>query len=169
MKRWIFTALVLMGFAELGRGQSNGNSNPTTLEATAAKSLANSYFVLGATAKQEALLRAQIEAMHPDVLPLRILFLPHWKYVDTTRTFQLHVPTGYTSGMFTHLPSRTVFIDADRYINDDSLGYWMAHELGHLVTNSVKESDAEKGARELRKRLKAEKKRAAQETRTPAS
>jgi Zn-dependent peptidase ImmA (M78 family) len=55
--------------------------------------------------------------------------------------------------MFTHLPSRIVFIDADRYI-DESLGYWLAHELGHLVTNSPKEQDAEKAAHEFRKRLK---------------
>jgi hypothetical protein len=169
MKRWIWIAVVLMGFAELGRGQANGNSNPVITEETAVKSSANSYFVRGATPKQEALLRAQIEAMHPDVLPLRILFVPHWKYVDTTRAFQLHVPTGYTSAMFTHLPSRTVFIDADRYINDDSLGYWMAHELGHLATNSVRESDADKYARGLRKRLEENRKRAAKETRTPES
>lgn len=31
----------------------------------------------------------------------------------------------------------------------------MAHELGHLVTNSAKEEDAERAAREYRKRLKA--------------
>ena len=154
MKRWIWIALVMMGFAELGRGQSNGNSNPVSTKETAVKSLANSYFVLGATPKQEVLVRAQIEVMQPDVLPLRIIFVPHWKYVDTTRVFQLHVPTGYTSAMFTHLTSRTVFIDADRYINDDSLGYWMAHELGHLATNSTKESDADKAAREYRKRRK---------------
>jgi hypothetical protein len=156
MKRWICIALVLivlLGFADSGRAQSNGKSNPVTTEEAAVKSSVSTYFVLGATAKQEALLRAQIEAMHPDVLPLRIILVPHWKYVDTTRAFQLHVPAGYTSAMFTHLPSRTVFIDADRYQSDDSLGYWMAHELGHLATNSAKESDAEKGARELRKRL----------------
>lgn len=169
MKRWICIALVLMGFADLGQGQSNVNSNPVSTEETAAKPLTNSYFVLGATVKQEALLRAQIEAMRPGLLPLRILFVPHWKYLATTKAFQLHVPTGYTSAMFTHLPSRTVFIDSDRYINDDSLGYWMAHELGHLATNSVKESDAEKGARELRKRLEEWRTRAAQETRTPVS
>jgi len=140
-----------------------------TTEETAVKSSANSYFVLGATPKQEAILRAQIEVMHPEVLPLRVIFVPHWKYLDTTKTFQLHVPTGYTSALFSHLPSRTVFIDADRYQSDDSLGYWMAHELGHLATNSSKESDAEKGARELRRRLEDWRKRAAQATPTPAS
>jgi hypothetical protein len=92
--------------------------------------------------------------MHPDVLPLRIVFVPHWKYVDNTRIFLLHVPAGYTSAMFTHLPSRTLFIDADRYVSDDSLGYWIAHELGHLAANSVKEEDAERVARKYRKRLK---------------
>ena len=66
----------------------------------------------------------------------------------------LHVPAGYTAAMFSHLPSRTVFIDNDRYVSDDSLGYWIAHELGHLAANSAKEEDAEKAAREYRKRLK---------------
>jgi len=58
--------------------------------------------------------------MQPDVYPLRVLFVPHWKYIDTARTFHLHVPTGYTSAMFTHLPSRSVFIDSDRYVSDNS-------------------------------------------------
>jgi len=88
------------------------------------------------------------------VRPLRIIFVPHWKYIDTARTFQLHVPTGYTSSMFTHLPSRTTFIDSDRYQGEDWLGYWMAHELGHLAKNSTREDDAEKAAHEYRKRLK---------------
>jgi hypothetical protein len=109
----------------------------------------------GATAREEALIRKQIQIMHPEVLPLRVIFVPHWKYVDNIRIFRLHVPKGYTSLMFTHLPSRTVFIDADRYINEESLGYWVAHELGHLATNSVKEADAERSAVEYRKRLKA--------------
>jgi hypothetical protein len=158
-----------MGSAELGRGQSNSSANSVNSEAIAREPSANGYAVIGATPQQEALVRAQIRVMQPDVLPQRILFVPHWKYLDTARVFHLHVPTGYTSAMFSHLPSRTVFIDADRYINDDSLGYWMAHELGHLATNSVKESDADKSARELRKRLEAGKKRSAKETLTPAS
>ena len=169
MQRWIWIALFSMTFAELGQAQSNGTSHAMTTEETVARSSANSYFVLGATPKQEAILRAQIEVMHPEVLPLRVIFVPHWKYLDTTKTFQLHVPTGYTSALFSHLPSRTVFIDADRYQSDDSLGYWMAHELGHLATNSSKESDAEKGARELRRRLEDWRTRAAQATPTPAS
>ena len=93
--------------------------------------------------------------MQPAVLPLRVFFVPHWKYVDNTRIFHLHAPAGYTSALFTHLPSRTVFIDADRYIDDESLRYWLAHELGHLVTNSVKEEEAERVAHQLRRRLKS--------------
>jgi len=92
--------------------------------------------------------------MRPDVYPVRVLFVPHWNYIDTARTFRLHVPAGYTSAMFTHLPSRSVFIDGDRYVSDDSLGYWLAHELGHLTANSASENDADKAAREYRKRLK---------------
>jgi hypothetical protein len=39
---------------------------------------------------------------------------------DNTRIFRLHVRAGDTSAMFTQLPSRTLFIDADRYVSDDS-------------------------------------------------
>jgi len=114
----------------------------------------SSYVVLGTTQQEEAVVRAQIRIMQPGVLPSRVVFVPHWKYVDDLRIFRLHVPTGYMSLMFTHLPSRTVFIDADRYISNDSLGYRMAHELGHLETNSTKEEDAEKAAAYFRRRLK---------------
>jgi len=55
--------------------------------------------------------------------------------------------------MFTHLPSRSVFIDEDRVGSDEALVYWMAHELGHLATNSVKEEDAERAARQFRSHL----------------
>jgi len=98
--------------------------------------------------------------MRPDVYPLRVLFVPHWKYIDAARTFHLHVPTGYISKLFAHLPSRSVFIDSDRYVSDDSLGYWVAHELGHLAANSASESDATKAARNYRKRLNDARKRA---------
>lgn len=55
--------------------------------------------------------------------------------MSTTReSFICTCPRATT--LLTHLPSRTVFIDADHYINDESLGYWLAHELGHLATNS---------------------------------
>ena len=56
--------------------------------------------------------------------------------------------------MFTHLPSRTIFVDNDRYLGEDWLGHWIAHELGHLATNSAKEEDAERSAHEFRRRLK---------------
>jgi hypothetical protein len=143
------------GFSQICCGQTSGNANVAGAvggeEAPAVP--ASSYVVFGASPQQEALARAQIQIMQPAVLPLRVFFVPHWKYVDNTRIFHLHVPTGYTSAMFTHLPSRTVFIDADRYI-DASLGYWLAHELGHLATSSPHEDDAEKAAHEYRKRLK---------------
>ena len=154
MKRRIWTALFLMGIAQSGWAQINGNSKLVSGEATAPEPAANSYTVLGATPQQEALVRTQIRVMQPEVLPLRVIFVPHWKYIDTARTFRLHVPAGYTSAMFTHLPSRTVFIDAERYISDDFLGYWLAHELGHLTVNSASESEADKAAREYRRRLK---------------
>ncbi len=144
-----------LGFGQICWGQTDGRTNGAgTGDSEMAPTVqTNSFVVFGATAQQEALVRSHIQTMQPAVLPLRVVFVPHWKYVDNTRVFRLHVPKGYTSALFTHLPSRTIFIDADRYF-DESLGYWLAHELGHLVTNSAKEEDAEKTAREYRKRLK---------------
>jgi hypothetical protein len=112
------------------------------------------FSVFGATPEQEAVLRSQIQIMQPEVPPRRILFVPHWKYISATKTFRLRVPTGIASVMFTHLPSRTVFIDNDRYLGEAWLGHWMAHELGHLARNSAREDDAEKVAGEYRKHLK---------------
>ncbi len=113
------------------------------------------YTVAGATQEQETTLREQIRLMHPKVLPARVVFVPHWKYLDDARIFQLHVPTGYSSVMFTHLPSRTVFVDNDRYLGKEWLGHWMAHELGHLESNSAKEEDAERVAHKLRAVLRS--------------
>lgn len=160
MRLRIWATLFLVTIAVFAWGQTSGSAKLVSAEATAPELSANSYAVLGATPEQEALVRAQIRVMQPDVYPLRVLFVPHWKYVDTARTFRLHVPAGYTSAMFTHLPSRSVFIDSDRYVSDDSLGYWVAHELGHLAANSASESDATKAARNYRKRLKGARKRA---------
>lgn len=147
---------MLLVFARIGDAQSKDNSVVTNSRENApvVEGPAESYTVFGATPSQEAALRAQIRAMHPEVLPSRVFFVPHWKYLDCARVFQLHVPTGYASLMFTHLPSRTVFIDNDRYMGEDWLGHWIAHELGHLTKNSPKEEDAEKAAREFRQRLK---------------
>jgi len=162
MKLKIWTTLFSLTLAQFAWGQTSGNSKLVNTEGTAPEASATSYTVLGATSEQEALVRAQIRIMQPDVYPLRVLFVPHWKYVDTARTFRLHVPAGYTSAMFTHLPSRSVFIDSDRYVSDDSLGYWVAHELGHLAANSASENAADKAAREYRKRLKDARKQPAE-------
>src|SRR5262245_8298825 len=148
------TVLFFLGFAQISWGQTIGSTHLISDGENALALSTNGYAVLGATAEQESIVRAHIQIMHPPVLPLRVVFVPHWKYVDNTRIFHLHVSTGYTSTMFTHLPSRTVFIDTDRQVSDESLTYWVAHELGHLATNSAREEDAEKGARDLRRRLK---------------
>jgi hypothetical protein len=152
MKLGIWVAMFLLGSAHFGWAQSKDNPESGSTEKRISES-STSYAVFGATPEQGAILRSQIELMHPDVQPLRIFFVPHWKYLDDARIFQLHVPTGYGSLMFTHLPSRTIFIDNDRYQGEKWLGHWIAHELGHLATNSSKEEDAEKAAREFRKRL----------------
>ena len=153
MKLRLGTVLFFLGFSQITWGQTSGNTNAVSSGETMLASSTNRYVVQGATEQQEAVVRSQIQIMQPSIFPLRVVFVPHWKYVDNTRVFHLHVPTGYTSALFTHLPSRTVFIDADRYF-DETLGYWLAHELGHLATNSAKEEDAEKAAREYRRRLK---------------
>lgn len=153
MKLGVVVVLFFLGFSQLTWGQASATADVVNTDITALASSPDSYSVQGATRQQEALVRSQIRIMQPSVLPLRVVFVAHWKYVDNTRTFHLHVPAGYNSALFTHLPSRTVFIDADRYF-DETLGYWLAHELGHLVTNSPKEQDAEKAAQELRTRLK---------------
>ena len=157
MKLAVAAVLFFLAFAQFTWGQSGGTANTVNVASSGetTPALSTSYYaVQGATPQQEALVRSQIQIMQPAVLPLRVVFVQHWKYLDNTRIFHLHVPTGYTSALFTHLPSRTVFIDADRYVNDESLGYWLAHELGHLATNSSKEEDAEKAAHKFRKRLK---------------
>ena len=154
MRLSIWTVLLFLGSAQFASGQSSGSAKVVSENAIAPEPAATRYTVLGATPGQEALVRAQIRVMQPEVLPLRIQFVPHWNYIDTTKAFHLRVPAGYTSAMFTHLPSRSVFIDGDRYVSDDSLGYWLAHELGHLTANSASENDADKAAREYRKRLK---------------
>src|SRR6267154_679045 len=154
MRLRIWTILFLVTIAQFAWGQTSTNPKLVNAEATSSEPSVNSYTVLGATSEQETLVRSQIRIMQPDVYPLRVLFVPHWKYVDTARTFRLHVPAGYTSAMFTHLPSRSVFIDSDRYVSDDSLGYWVAHELGHLAANSASENAADKAAREYQSALR---------------
>jgi hypothetical protein len=92
--------------------------------------------------------------MQPKSSPFRIRFVPHWQYLYAAKMYRLHLPTGMSSKMFTHLASRSVYIDADLCGGEDWLGHWMAHELGHLATNSPREDDAERAAREYRKLLK---------------
>ena len=154
MRLRLWTTLFLVTIAQVAWGQTSTNPKLVNAEPTSPEPSVNSYVVIGATPEQETLVRAQIQVMQPAVYPLRVLFVPHWKYMETARIFRLHVPAGYTSAMFTHLPSRSVFIDSDRYVSDDSLGYWVAHELGHLAANSTRESDADKAAGEYRNRLK---------------
>src|SRR5260370_17507534 len=107
MRLRMSTVRLLLGFAQFSWGQTKGNSKWVSAEATASEASANSYTVLGATPKQEALVRAQIRVMQPDVYPLRVLFVPHWKYIDTARPFRLHGPAGFTTPIFTPLPTPT--------------------------------------------------------------
>jgi hypothetical protein len=107
--------LVFLGFAQACWEQTKGSTNlagPDRRDAAPAAATSD-YAVFGAKPQQEALLRHQIQTMQPAILPLRVFFVPHWRYLDNARVSHLHVRAGYASAMFTHLPSRTVFIDAD--------------------------------------------------------
>lgn len=152
----IGVALAGMGLAAVGLAQvaTDPKAVVEVKDVKQTSILAASYTVQGATVGQEALLRRQMEAMQPEIVPSRIIFVPHWKYLYAARTYKLHVPTGMASKMFTHMASRTVFVDNDYYGGDESLGYWMAHELGHLASSSADENDAEKAAKPYRKRLR---------------
>jgi hypothetical protein len=155
VKKAIGWALVWMGLVTAGLAQVA--ANPAVAEVKEVKQtgvVVAGYVVQGATPRQEALLSRQMQAMQPDIIPSRIIFVPHWKYLYAARTYRLHVPTGMASKMFTHMASRTVFVDNDYYGGDESLGYWMAHELGHMASNSTDENDAEKAAKPYRVRLR---------------
>ena len=110
--------------------------------------------IQGTTPEREAVLRGQIRAMAPEVLPRRIIFLSDEKYVAAARAYRLRVPDGMSTVMFTHLPSRSVYVNTDLLFSDKNMGLCMAHELGHLATNSVRQEDAERAAGAYRKRLR---------------
>lgn len=154
MKLTIWSVVLWLAVVALGNAQQIVGTE--SIPASTAPSFdSQSYTVQGTTPERERLLRSQIAAMQPAVLPYRILFVPHWQYLYAAKVCHLHVPTGMTSKMFTHLRSRSVYIDADLYGGDDWLGHWMAHELGHLEKNNADENEAEKAAAQYRRRLKA--------------
>ena len=90
------TLLVFLIFAQFGHAQTSDSANPGSTEflAPVAEPVRESVAVIGATPLQEAALRAQIRLIHPEVLPLRVFFVPHWKYLDNARIFHLCVPIG---------------------------------------------------------------------------
>jgi hypothetical protein len=154
MRQGIWWALFCFVVVTLAQGQQvRGSGLRTVGSAPLPENVA--YTVQGTTQERERLLRTQIQAMQPAVLPHRIIFVPHWQYIYATKVYHLQVPTGMTSKMFTHLPSQSIYIDGDRYGGDDWLGHWMAHELGHLEKNSPDENEAEKAALQYRRRLKS--------------
>jgi hypothetical protein len=151
MKLTIWSLGLWFATLALAEGQQVGGA---ALESVNQPSSTSAGFtVQGTTPDRERLLRTQIQIMQPDVLPNRIIFVPHWQYIYATKVYHLHVPTGYGSKMFTHLASRSVFIDTDSYGGDDWLSHWMAHELGHLEKNNADEHEAEKPAAKYRRRL----------------
>ena len=153
MKQRTWVVLLWLGAAGIGWGQETG-SRLATHESEKPSEAVAAYTVQGATPEQERLLRTQIQIMEPAAPPRRIIFVPHWQYLYAAKMYRLHVPTGMSSKMFTHLASRSVYIDADLCGGEDWLGRWIAHELGHLATNSAREDDAERAARKYRRRLK---------------
>jgi len=122
MRLRIWTALFLATIAQVAWGQTSTNPKLVNAEVTSPEPSVNSYTVLGATSEQEALVRAQMRIMQPDVYPLRVLFVPHWKYVDTGRTFRSICRWIYQRYVHATYPAEACFIDSDRYVSDDSLG-----------------------------------------------
>jgi len=153
MKLTIRSIALWLGLAAMGRGQQVTGSGLLAVSEASSTDAAG-YTVQGTTPERERVLRSQIQIMQPAVLPYRVIFVPHWQYIYATKMYHLHVPTGMTSKMFTHLASRSVYIDADFYGGDDWLGHCMAHELGHLERNNADENEAEKSAGTYRRRLK---------------
>lgn len=151
LKIWLI-ALWTIAVASM-QGQQIDTAVSTGAHAVSNESM--DYTVQGTTPERARLLRAQIATMHPAVLPYRVVFVPHWQYIYATKMYHLHVPTGMTSKMFTHLPSRSVYIDNDFYGGADWLGYWIAHELGHLEQNNVDEKQAEEAAAKYRRRIES--------------
>ena len=152
MKLTIWSITFWLMVAAIAKGQQISASGVLGVDqASSIQRLA--YTVQGTTPEREQLLRTELQVMQPAVLPNRIVFVPHWQYIYATRMYHLHIPTGMTCRMFTHLPSRSVYIDNDFYDGTDWLGHWLAHELGHLERNNADENQAEKSAARYRKRL----------------
>lgn len=79
MKLAVGTVLFFLGFAQCSWGQTNGSANLVSGDSSVPTTSPNSYVVFGVSLQQEALVRAQIQIMQPAVLPLRVIFVPHWK------------------------------------------------------------------------------------------
>ena len=106
MKLSISVVLILAGVSEFIGGQTTENTKLAPNVVTAVEPSADSYLVLGATEDQESLLRTQIQVMRPEVLPLRIVFVPHWKYLDDARILHLPcLPVTPASCSRTYLPA----------------------------------------------------------------
>jgi len=67
---------MFLAFAEFTKAQMNGDSSNAETLAPISEAVTRSYTVFGATSLQETALRTQIRLMHPEILPLRIFFVP---------------------------------------------------------------------------------------------
>jgi hypothetical protein len=147
-------AMAAFSLVAVAPGQQQQTGNLTSVAGVPVFPSEGAMFtVQGTSPERKRLVRSQIQVMQPAVLPSRVIFVPHWQYIYATKGYHLHVPSGMTSKMFTHLASRSVYIDTDRYGGDEWLGHWMAHELGHLEANNADENEAEKKANKYRRRL----------------
>ena len=78
MKLRIWSVVLWLGVAVVGWGQVHEDARLNrTIETSA-----TAYTIQGAKTRQEELLRNQIQTMQPDVLPRRIVFVPHWEYLS---------------------------------------------------------------------------------------
>ena len=92
MKVVISITLLLLGIVQFSCGQTSGSSILVNAATNALEPPANTYAVMGATPQQEVLVRTQIQVMQPSILPLRVIFVPHWKYEDAARIFSCTCP-----------------------------------------------------------------------------
>jgi hypothetical protein len=159
LKRAGSMVLVLLVATPLLGNQSDGISSMlaggSDENSSASKVSSSDYVVIGASPLLERFVRSQIQVMQPEVPPRRIVFVSHERYLESTKAFHLHIPRGYVSTMFTHMPSGSIFIDDDRCYDKGTLADRLAHELGHLTSDSANEQAADQAARIYRKCLRA--------------
>jgi len=140
--------LVPAGSAQAGWDKRGSASTAPSGEERAADAAENSYAVSEQHLERRRWCASKFREA-PAVLPLRVLFVPHWKYTAPPKPFAF-IAHRLHQRHVTHLASRSVFIDADRYVSEDSLDTGCARTRASSA-NSVQENDAEKAGSRIPK------------------